>query len=429
MRNPSLLLLSVLLPLLLPTAAPSQHGVRLHTVPERVQLPAAPGTNLLLEVEVDGTPDAVWLATDAAATDRVALVAAGEHRYQVNLADAAVAALLPGGLDRGSFVVFARHGQRVEQSAAIGWTRATTDDSRVRCIVRAKDGATRTAAREQRTWIDPVRTERIEIEGAPARQSAAVARLAELEVPLARQADAGRWTLEVDDRLRTRLAREHSFEVELKQGASTVIFPFRCVPARLEPTEAPTFTVPQRKRAFVPGSNDWLEVRIDDITMGRVHFELVDATGQAVLASRIVHERDSFEFALADERYVIVVDKLHHVLIGEDLAEFSVRPAKGFRPDPIALLLAAIEASDDTFVREQNEYTGQQAAQFLRAKLLSHAGEPPGIDEFVDRFGSQSSKTGEPYRVKKKDGGVVTMREWLRAERGRIDAKNPPDRR
>lgn len=401
-------------------ALPGQEAIRLRTVPEWVQLPAAAGSNLLLEVEVDGAPDAVWLATAGSAIDRVPLVAGGERRYQCNLADVAVANLLPAGRDQGSLFAFARYGTKVVQSTAIGWARTTAADTVVRCVLRSNGAVTRTASPDKASWVDPATIERIELQGAGSRQATTVARLGDFEQPLVRQADSGLWILDVDAALRERLHASKAFEIEVRQGTTSVLFGFRCVPAKIATTDAPVFPVQQRQRAWVPGSNEWLQVRIDDITMCRVLFELVNAEGAAVVSSRVVRERDSFEFALGQERYVIVVQKLHNLLIGEDHAEFAVRPAAGFEPDLIGRLIHVVEASGDTFLREGKEYDGLMAAQFLVAKLANHRGEPPDVDEFVERFASQSSRSGQPYEVRKKDGTVVTMQEWLRAERRRL---------
>jgi hypothetical protein len=183
-----------------------------------------------------------------------------------------------------------------------------------------------------------------------------------------------------------------------------------------------TFVVPQRKKRPVPGSRNWLEVRIDDITASRVLMELVAADGSIVLPEQLVHERDYFEFQLAGASYVLSVQKLVNLLIGDDHAELQVQAAATFRPDRIGQLLRAIEASPDTFVREGKDYAGPAAAQFLLARLAMPRDKAIDVEEFVERFASQSSRTGEPYHVRDKDGVVVTMRDWLRRARQRIEA-------
>ena len=406
----------------------AQGGIRLVAVPSPLVLPA-PGATLLLDVEVvaDSPPDEVWLATDAAAVDRVPLTPSGKDRFQRNLADAVVANLLPAGRDQGSFFVFVRRGKLVTQSAAIGWTRATAGDAKLRCVVRSRGAATRTVATDKPSWLDVEAFERIELQGAASRQSTAVARIDDVELPLVRRADDGLWVLDADARLRERMHAAVAFEIEVRQGGTSTLFAFQCVPAvlRVEP-EKTVFDVPQRRRAVVPGSNGWLEVRIDDITMGRVQFELVDAEGAPIVASRPVRERDRVDFALAKQRYVLVVKRLVNSLVGEDHAEFAIEPAEGLQPDLIGELLRAVEASEDTFLREGKEYAGVLAAQFLLGKVRTQEREPT-VDAFIDELASKSSRTGEAYRVRRKDGTEITMREWLVAERKKLEsARRPP---
>lgn len=414
-------ILAVLLPLFPAADLAAQDGVRIVQVPAQVQLPA-PGSNLLLEVETATAPAAIWLATDSAAQDRVPLVAVGNGRYQVNLGAPAVADLLPSGRDHGDLFVFARLDSGQVRSAAIAWSRAApASAARLRCLVRTQGGVTRRTAPDTTTWIDPAQLERLEVEGAGARQTTAVARLAELDLPLVRQAATGTWVLEPTASLRERLADSADFEIEVRVGTTTESFRFRCVPTQLDlPAGKEPFVVPQRKRAPVPGSRGWLEVRIDDITMGRVMFELVTAEGTVVVPAQLVHDRDHVAFSLGDVSYVIVVQRLVNILIGEDHAEFVVRPAAGFEPDRIGLLIRAVERSPDTFLREGEEYPGPAAAQFLIARLGSHRGPAPTVDDFCDRLASQSSRSGAPYHVRRVDGTTVPMREWLRAELQRL---------
>lgn len=414
--------------LLLSTALTAQHGVRLIRVPESVRLPATAGTNLLVEVEVDGAPDAVWLGTDRAATDRVPLVATGDGRHQRNLADAAVADLVPTNRDSGELFVFARHGDSVTASAAIAWTRGTTGADAKRCVLRYHGGTSRVVPADEPVWVDPAGLEHVELQGSSARQATAVVRFGDVEIPLARRPRAESWVLDVDAAMRERMNGVRTFEIENKSGSTSVLHSFRCVPAVLHLDTTPaSCTVQQRSHAFLPGSGDWLQIRIDDISMGRVQFELATAEGAAAIERRIVRERDHLEFALAGQRYTIVVAKLHNSLLGQDYAEFTVAPSDTVRPDRIGQLLTAIEASEDTFLRDGQEYRGPMAAQFLIAKLANQRGASPTVEQFVGTIASQSSRTNEPYRVRKKDGTVVTMREWLLAELDRLARLDAPD--
>lgn len=415
---------------LLTTLLPTQAGVRLARVPELVRLPATAGSNLLLEVEADGGATDVWLGTDLASRDRVVLTAAGERRWQLNLADPRVAAMLPAGRDGGELFVFATIGGATKQSAAIVWSRATNQDGKVRCLVRPTAGPTTTVENGNFAWLDAAKLDRIELQGAAGRQSAAVARIDGLELPLQRRSEGDLWVLDGNAALRERLRDATTLEIEARLGAVSAVFHFAVVPQKLElGTGDAKVVVPQRRRAAVPGSNGWLVVHVGDITMGGTLLHVTTADGQSVVAEQWLHERDFVELPLAGERYVLVVDDLVNLLVGDDRAELHVQPAAGFVPDRIGQLVRAVGASEDTFLREGKEYTGAMAQQFLVARLGSHRGAPVTLEEFVHTLASTSSRTGEPYQVRTKDGATVTMEEWLRSALAALLAKERADRK
>src|SRR6185295_675466 len=121
--NPTGIVVTVLL-----CAAPvvAQFGVRIVRVPDQVVLPAPPGANLLLEVEIEGIfrgrQFPVWIATDAISVDRVPLEQTGTAmRFQLNLADARVQALLPAARDQGELIVLATCDSFITHSIPIRW--------------------------------------------------------------------------------------------------------------------------------------------------------------------------------------------------------------------------------------------------------------------------------------------------------------------
>jgi hypothetical protein len=407
-------------------AARAQDAIRIAAVPERIVLPAPAGSNLLLEVAATGTPEAVWLARDAEQTDRVPLQAVGDQRWQLNLADARVAALLRPDRADGTFHACARFGTKTVQSPPIAWSRAAVPAAQVRALVRLRDGGSRPATADTPRWFDPSATDRIEIHGADAPQARVVARAGTTDCPLVRPKDQQHWVLSLNDGLRASIQQAGTLDIEIRLGAETRSFPFLVVPDRLRAGDGPPeFTIMQRRRGFVPGSRDWLEVRIDDITMGQVLLEMVDAEGATVVAPRHVAERDFVEFALSGERYVLEVRKLVNLLINDDYAEFAVVQAPAFLPDRIAQLIRRVDAATSvTFLREDREYPSTAAAQLLRARLGSHRGPRPTVDQFIDDMASKSSRTGEPYHVRTKDGQVVKVADWLRQELRALEAED-----
>lgn len=405
-------------------AAPlrAQDGIRLVSVPDAVRLPAPAGSNLMLEVAVADGPAEVWLATGLAASDRVPLAAAGGDRFQCNLADPSVPALLPAGRERGELIVFARCAGQLLRSAPIAWSRAIGEPAALRCLIRHRDGTTATADGAREVWLDLGQVSAFEIHGAGERNGAPVARLGELELPLTRRDADLAFVLDDPNELRARTPATNTLELELAHGGASAVFRFRLAPTALAlPGGVAALTVRQRQSAPVPGSDGWLTVQIDDITMGQVLLELRTADGAALVSTQSVLEREAIPFACGGSDYVLVVDKLVNLLIGDDHAEFSVRPRAGFVPDRIGQLVRAVAASKDVFVREEQEHTGAVAAQFLLARLGPQQ-RSIGVDEFIDTIASKSSRTGKPYHVRTAAGPTVTMQDWLRAELQRITA-------
>lgn len=405
----------------------AQSSVRLVKVPEVLRLPAVAGSNLLLEVECDGAPGAVWLATDHAATDRVPLAAAGAARWQLNLADPRVGALLPSGRDDGSLVVFATIGGKTQASTALFWVRATHGDGKVRCLLRTRAGASVSVDNGAFAWFDAAAVERLELHGAAARQSAVVARLGDLQLPLQRRGDTDLWVLASDDTLRERLDGVDAFEVEAKLGGTSAMFRFAVVPRRLQigddaSGEGKVFAVTQRQRAAVPGSNGWFTVHVGDITRGSALLHVTSADGRTVVGEELLHARDFVELPLAAERYVLVVDAWKNHLVGDDRAELRVRPAKGFQPDRVAQLIRAVNASTDTFSFGDHTMPSSFYKQWLVGLVTSRKAGYPTVEQFLALVADHPDDV-DKRTVRRGDGTTVSLYEWLRAALREIEAR------
>ncbi len=93
---------------------------------------------------------------------------------------------------------------------------------------------------------------------------------------------------------------------------------------------------------------------------------------------------------------------------------FSLVSAETWRRDRINRLLAAIEASDATFIRNDAELGGEAFATLLRTKLGAYGHAGLSVDEFIERIATGSQRSGEPYRVRTADGEVVEAATWMR---------------
>ncbi|MBK6917950.1 MAG: DUF5329 domain-containing protein [Deltaproteobacteria bacterium] len=192
-------------------------------------------------------------------------------------------------------------------------------------------------------------------------------------------------------------------------------------PLRL-PHEGAGVRVQQRSSAAVPGSDGALQIALGDITAGQVQLTLGKTDGSAVLLSRSVRTGDEVAFTLAGFGYQLVVEDLHNDLIGTDWADLRVRPGSddAATPAPPAVdeaariegLLAKLEASGVTFIRNGSEHDAREAAEHLRNKW-AHAPSIDTAERFIDELGTRSSSSGQPYRVRLRDGREQDAGPWL----------------
>lgn len=72
--------------------------------------------------------------------------------------------------------------------------------------------------------------------------------------------------------------------------------------------------------------------------------------------------------------------------------------------------------SNAKFVRNGSEYPSSSAARFLRAKWNANSGTVRTAADFIDKVGSASGTTGEPYLIRFKDGREVKSRDFFTDE-------------
>lgn len=92
----------------------------------------------------------------------------------------------------------------------------------------------------------------------------------------------------------------------------------------------------------------------------------------------------------------------------------------------IAALLAFVGQSHCDFIRNGKSYGAEQAQSHLTDKLhyLLRADKVNSAEEFIDRAGTQSSLSGEPYLVVC-DGRQQTSAAWLKDELQRLRQGEP----
>lgn len=81
-----------------------------------------------------------------------------------------------------------------------------------------------------------------------------------------------------------------------------------------------------------------------------------------------------------------------------------------------ALLDSLKEIPGAVFVRNGTDYTADQAVDHLRRKLTAAGQRVKTAEDFIACCASDSSISGEPYRIKFPDGRLVNSAEYFRAK-------------
>lgn len=411
-----LALAGALLAPLLPLGA--QDAVRLVRVPDELALPLPAGANRILEVEIEGTPRAVWIASKPDDAARVPLQAAGDRRWQVNLAEPRVAALASTG---GRLQVFAEAaGGKVLASAPIVFAVA---NALPECWVHTRDEAIRVSLpADVARWFDAALVRRLEVRYGNGNDGSVVSATSGDAVWPLRFVGSS-WTLALEEPHRQVWRAHGILVVEVRQRQELIAqYGLQAVPHRLEPAATDEVTVVQRRSAALPGSRGYFQVRLGDITAGQVLVELHGARGENLLEQRSLRPGQHATFTIGDEGYVLTLVRLTNLLIGDDFAILKVRNRVPFEERRIDELLARVERSTITFEREGKDHTGVQAAEHLRGKLQAARAPQLTCEEFIRKVASRSSTTGNPYHVRKADGTRVEAEVWLREQVAAIQA-------
>ncbi|MBX7246761.1 MAG: DUF5329 domain-containing protein [Candidatus Sumerlaeaceae bacterium] len=88
----------------------------------------------------------------------------------------------------------------------------------------------------------------------------------------------------------------------------------------------------------------------------------------------------------------------------------------------IGHLVAFMERSDVTFIRNGQEYDGKAAAEHMKLKLGQAGNRIKTARDFIENIASKSSMSGKEYSIKRTDGTQVSARDWLNAELRRFEA-------
>ena len=79
-------------------------------------------------------------------------------------------------------------------------------------------------------------------------------------------------------------------------------------------------------------------------------------------------------------------------------------------------LIGHVAGSDMTFVRNDSEYTPDEAASHMLKKYRHFREDIATPDDFIELCATKSLMSGEPYRVIDSQGNERKTSDWLRAE-------------
>ncbi len=193
-----------------------------------------------------------------------------------------------------------------------------------------------------------------------------------------------------------------------------VSYTLRVVPGSLEfPWDEAKLTVYQRRSREVPGSKGTLNVRLGDITRGQVLVSVDGPAGERLVEMTSLSEGDDLRIALPNADYRLLLERMVNLPIGDDFATFVLVPAQRWERKRIDRLLEFVERSNLTFVRNDEDLTGEMFAALMRMKL-EHFGKPQmSAEQFIEAIATRSSTSDRPYMVRFRDGSSEPTSIWL----------------
>jgi len=93
----------------------------------------------------------------------------------------------------------------------------------------------------------------------------------------------------------------------------------------------------------------------------------------------------------------------------------------------IEALIQHVETlTEAVFIRNNQAYPAQTAAQFLRGKWRATLDDITTAQEFIVKIASVSSTTGQPYRIRFPDGHEVLSGDYLRTVLQQLEQPSRP---
>jgi hypothetical protein len=396
-----------------------QPSLRLSGIPKRLELPLPSGSNLVLTATVQGaSPKQVWLAKDRSSSLRALFTPTGGSEFQINLAADEVTTLLKASATR-KFQVFAELPDgKVLQSIPVSYAVRQTLHKAPYCRAYQKGADTPKACTHHDIyWCVPTQITKIE-----------VTRQKEAEPgPVRLAVGKKEWAFEPYDQKRTSQMRltpeihkawkeKGALMVQYKRGPSwQTVATLNAKPGSLDfPGHVESVTIYQRRWKKIPGSRNYLSIRLGDITGGQVRMGVVDLNYQHIIEDTSVGQGDCLTLKLAEEQYVIFVRRMINQLLGDDWVVIDISRIDGPTLKKIEKLLTAVESSEDTWLSGEESYTGREMAASLRERLTKPGPRIKKLDDFISLYASRPSPSAKAYRVKTKDGKTLEAKRWYK---------------
>lgn len=304
-----------------PAAHAAPPSIELLELPNHLTLPLPDGSNRLFEVRITGKPTAIWMAAavDSAAERRLPLNPMGD-RWVFNLGDPRVAATLAGARQFQVFATFA-DGRRAE-SLPVQFVPANPAAVEVR-LQGTDERALQAGLGPQ--WVSPKSIHALALSwsGSGIRRPVTLA-IGETRTTIAPGPEGSASVSLTADQ---HTAWQTAGKLEVLDPDGQPIAVVAATPDRLALDGPTALRIVQRSSAYMPGSREFLRVYLGDISGSSTTVSIVAPDGTVLVSERVARDGDRIEFALPGARYVLRIERLVNMLMGDDHADLVVEPA------------------------------------------------------------------------------------------------------
>lgn len=194
----------------------------------------------------------------------------------------------------------------------------------------------------------------------------------------------------------------------------TVRFSAPAVPERFEfPWQEAKITLFQRSLTDLPGRTGALQVQLGDIGGGHVLVSVFGPRNEVLVDLIRMRVGGAVFVTLEDNRYVLRVDELFTAGTARDYGTFTLMPVHAWEGQRISRLLAMIEESNITLIRDGQYANSSFFASLLRHERDQYGAKGPTLTRFIEEAATNNPSSGEPYRIQMPNGAESEAGPWL----------------